>query len=113
MGIIKQHEKIVVSWLREFAADRVNEHGTEYKVLVDSEAHQYQLLSMYWDVSKELVIQILFHFEIIKDGKVWILANNTDIPIAKELMKFGLTNTEIVLGFHPAELRQFSEFAVG
>lgn len=113
MGIIKQHEKIVVSWLRAFAADRINENGTEYKVLVDTAAHQYQLLSMYWDISKELVIQILFHFEIKKDGKVWILANNTDIPIAKELMKLGLVNTEIVLGFHPTELRQFSEFAVG
>lgn len=113
MGTIKEHEKLVLNWLRQFVEERTNKNGIDYKVLADTESHQYQALRMYWDTSRELVVQILFHFEIKSNGKVWIFANNTDIPIAKELMKEGLTNADIVLGFHPAELREFSEYAVG
>lgn len=108
----KRNEKIVVDWLKEFINERNSNANTQYNLLIDKTTHQYQVLRMSWDTPSELDISIVFLFEIKQDGKVWILANHTDIPIAHELMTSGLSNRQIVLGFYPIALRELSEFAV-
>ncbi len=108
----KRSEKIVVDWLKEFVNERNNNTNTQYKLLIDKTTRQYQVLRVSWDTPNELDVSIVFLFDIKLDGKVWILANNTDIPIAYELMQNGLSNHQIVLGFYPTALRELSAFAV-
>jgi XisI protein len=52
----------------------------------------------------------LAHLEI-RDGKIWILTDNTEQGIATELLEAGISKDQIVLGFYPLKVRQRGEFA--
>jgi XisI protein len=52
-----------------------------------------------------------FHFDI-KDGKVWIQQNRTDIEVGDELIARGIPKSDIVIGFLPVEMRSTSGYAV-
>jgi hypothetical protein len=47
----------------------------------------------------------------IRDGKVWLEADNTDAVIARELVNAGIPKNEIVLGFRLPELRGETGYA--
>ena len=49
----------------------------------------------------------------IKDNKIWIQHDGTEIGIAGELEKLGVPKSDIVLGFHAPYKRKFTDFAVG
>jgi len=51
-------------------------------------------------------------FARIKNGKIWIETDETTDGIATDLMRAGIPNTEIVLGFLAPEERPLSEFAI-
>lgn len=48
----------------------------------------------------------------IRDGKIWILTDNTEDGVATELVAEDIAKNEIVLGFYPPALREAGEFAV-
>ena len=48
----------------------------------------------------------------IKDGKIWLQHNGTEIDFAEELVKAGVLKQDIVVGFHSSFMRQFTEYAV-
>ncbi len=43
---------------------------------------------------------------------MWIQYDGTNRPVADELLAAGIPREDIVLGFHPAELRPLTDFAV-
>lgn len=47
----------------------------------------------------------------IRDGKVWLEADNTDAVIARKLVNAGIPKSEIVLGFRMPELRADTGYA--
>ena len=47
----------------------------------------------------------------IRDGKIWLLTDNTEDGIASELVAEGIAKDQIVLGFYPSDLREAGEFA--
>lgn len=53
----------------------------------------------------------LAHLEI-RDGKIWILTDNTEAGIATELVAKGIPKSAIVLAFYPPSVRAIGEFAV-
>lgn len=57
------------------------------------------------------VSRTLAHLEI-RDGKIWILTDNTEEGIAPELAAQGVPKNHIVLAFYSPALREMSEFAV-
>lgn len=48
----------------------------------------------------------------IRDGKIWILTDNTEAGIATELVTQGVPKECIVLAFYPRSVREIGEFAV-
>ena len=56
--------------------------------------------------------RVVIHLEII-NGKVWIQEDNTDVIIAEDLELAGIPKSDIVLGFHPADVRPHTEYAIG
>ncbi len=54
---------------------------------------------------------LLAHLEI-RDGKIWILTDNTEEGIATELVEAGIAKADIVLGYYPPSLREMGEFSV-
>ena len=55
--------------------------------------------------------RLLAHLEI-REGKIWILTDNTEEGIATELVVEAIPKDQIVLAFYPASLRELGEFAV-
>ncbi len=55
--------------------------------------------------------RLLAYLEI-RDGKIWILTDNTEQGIATELVAEGVSKDQIVLGFYSLSLREVGEFAV-
>jgi hypothetical protein len=49
----------------------------------------------------------------IKDEKIWIQRNNTEINLADRLVEMGVVKEHIVIGFQSPFTRQFSGYAVG
>jgi hypothetical protein len=53
----------------------------------------------------------MIHVDII-NGKIWIQRDGTEYGIANELVNAGIPKNQIVLAFQPADIRQYTEFAV-
>ena len=54
----------------------------------------------------------MIHVDII-GGKVWVQYDGTSRPVAEELAAAGIPREEIVLAFHPADVRRHTAYAVG
>lgn len=108
---MKNYEDIVIQTLEEYA-DMFNQQrdGLEAKVIVDRERKHYQLLNSGWR-KDEYQFYVIFHFDI-KNGKVWLQENRTDVLIAKELTDRGIPKQDIVLGLQYPELRADTGYAV-
>ena len=78
--------------------------------MCDREQNRYLLLEEGWE-GKKRVHGVLADLEI-KDGKVWIQADNTDRPLAEELLRLGISREQIVLGFRSPQRRAASDFAI-
>jgi hypothetical protein len=48
----------------------------------------------------------------IRDGKIWILTDNTEEGIATELVTAGIAKDQIVLGYYSPRMREMGDFAV-
>lgn len=107
---VKNYQKILEVFLTEEAQSK-SIPGIEFQVVTDTRHNHFQLVETGW-YDKQYIHSIVFHFQIKPDGKVWILANNTDTLIAEELVKRGIPAGNIVLGFHPANVRPYTGFAV-
>lgn len=46
------------------------------------------------------------------DGKVWVQYDGTSPGVAEELAEAGIPREDIILGFHPPYVRQYTEFGV-
>ena len=80
--------------------------------IFDDERGHYQLLEIGWASDGNRVLTPLIHCDVM-NGKVWVQENRTDADLAQELIRLGLAHQEIVLGLHPASMRDLSDFAVG
>ena len=83
-------------------------NGTEIQLLFDT---QRQVLNIGWK-QQIRTYGVIIHVDI-KDDKIWIQRDGTEIGVANELMAAGVPKEDIVLGFHAPYKRQFTGFAVG
>jgi hypothetical protein len=86
------------------------ESSIENQVILDSEHDHYLLLKAGWDGEQRIYYPV-FHFDI-KDGKIWIQENTTDVEIDKEFADLGISKQEIVVGFHHPAMREYSDYAI-
>lgn len=107
---IKQYQTILENFLAEEAKDRLVP-GIDFQVIIDKSNNHFQLVETGW-YDKHYIHNIVYHFQIKLNQKIWLLANNTDVLVAEELIKKGVPASDIVIGFHPVNVRQFTGFAV-
>jgi hypothetical protein len=108
---LKKYQQILISTLTEYAADfNQNPDGVEAKVIVDKDGGHFQLLNIGWQ-KDDYQFYVIFHFDI-KNGKIWVQENRTDILIAHELTQKGIPKSDIVLGLQFPEMRVDSGCAV-
>jgi hypothetical protein len=98
--------------ISKFLSKYVNvwqEEGIETQLIIDSERDHYLLLRVGWN-DNERINYAVFQFDI-KDGKIWVQENNTDIEIDKDLEEMGISKKEMVVGFHHPLMREYSDYA--
>jgi len=79
-------------------------------LILDTERDHYQLMHLGWNGLKR-VYQSVMHFDI-KNDKVWIQQNMTDIDLAQELIEIGVLKEDIVLGLQPPYKRPYTGLGV-
>lgn len=113
MDKIKKYQELIIDLLNEYAQTKpANLIDAEMELIADRDRNHFQLLTVGWSKKEEFVYVVNFHFDIKPTGKIWLMANNTDILIAQELVKRGVPRKDIVLGFQPPSVRPQTEYAV-
>lgn len=110
MDKVAQYQKAVLEVLKEYAQVKpVNMGKVETQIIVDKEQNHFQLMRVGWD-KENFVHDCVMHFDI-KDEKVWIQCNWTELDVAEELMAKGVDRNDIVLGFIPENERKYTGYA--
>jgi predicted RNA-binding protein len=113
MADIKEYRKNIRILLEEIHGYDVSSgvDGIEGQIIFDVEHDHYLLIDLGWE-QKQYVYGAIVHIDI-KEGKIWIQRNNTEIDLANRLVEMGVPKDDIVIGFQSPFTRQFSGYAVG
>jgi hypothetical protein len=112
MDRLEHYRQSIKKLLKQYA-DSINkrpEPGVDVELVFDTENDRYLLLDVGWQETKR-IHHCIFHFDI-KDGKIWVQENNTDIEVDEELEEMGISKKELVVGFHHPSMREYSDYAV-
>jgi hypothetical protein len=85
--------------------------GVERQFLLDDQNGHYQIIDVGWEGLKP-VLDVMVYISL-KNGFVWVQADNTGHGIVDGLLERGVPQNRIVLGFHAPYKRPYTEFATG
>jgi XisI protein len=112
MDRLEHYRQSIKKLLKQYA-DSINkqpEPGVDVQLVFDTENDRYLLLDVGWQETKR-IHHCIFHFDI-KEGKIWVQENNTDIEVDEELEEMGISKKELVVGFHHPSMREYSDYAI-
>ncbi|MGK7943442.1 MAG: XisI protein [Microcystaceae cyanobacterium] len=110
MAKLEQYRDYIKKLLFQYASYKHAYGNIENQVILDTEHDHYQLVHVGWEQNKR-VYACSLHLDI-KNDKIWIQWNSTDVDIAEELINLGVLKEDIVLGFQPEYVRQYTDYAV-
>jgi XisI protein len=96
--------------LTDYVKVPISNGEIESQAVFDTQRDHYQAMNVGWDGHRR-VHGCVLHLDI-KDGKVWVQQNMTEIPIAQELMALGVAKEDIVLGFQAEYMREYTGFGM-
>jgi hypothetical protein len=115
MDVLDQYQNIIKNILTRYyemtiAQSHVqNNSELSDRLALDEQRDQYLWFRFGWD-GKKLVQHIIMYLSI-KNGKVWVEQDLTDLCVVDALLEAGILPENIVLGFHPPQKRALTEFA--
>ena len=110
MEKLKKYQKLVEKLLNEYGQYKPKYGEIEVQKIIDREQNHYQLLNVGWHGNRRVrgcVLQI-----DIKNNKIWIQHDGTEIGVANELVAWGIPKEDIVLAYHAPYRRKYTGFAV-
>jgi hypothetical protein len=111
MDQLDRYREIVCRLIEDYARCNPAYGDIRSEAVVDRDRDHYEVMQVGWEGNRRVHGSIL-HIDI-RDGKVWLEYNGTDARIGEELVAAGIPRKDIVLGFHPEELRSLTGFGVG
>lgn len=110
MDKLTNFHAIIYPILKEYAEIPYRYQNLKHKLIISDDYKDYLLMTIGWE--DDLKIHgCLVHLEIIEQ-KIWIHRDGLEDGIASDLVRAGISKSDIVLAFHPPDVRQFTEFAV-
>lgn len=106
---VEQYRQIVRQLILERSRRRLAQEEIETQAILDTDRDHYLLLHTGWRGNNR-THGCSIHLDI-KDGKIWIQHDGTEVGIATLLLEQGVPKEDIVLAFHSPYMRQFTEFA--
>jgi len=110
MDTLTRYRHIVRELIFAYASYKPSHGHIETEAIIDSERDHYEVVHVGWDGARR-VHGTVVHIDIIGE-KIWIQYDGTSCPVADALLAAGIAREAIVLGFHPPEVRQHTDFAV-
>ena len=110
MDKLDRYRDIVRRLVEEYAGYKPSHGQIDTEAIIDRERDHYEVIHVGWDGVRR-VHGTVVHIDISGE-KIWIQYDGTSRPVAEELMAAGVPREDIVLAFHPADLRQHTGFAV-
>ena len=101
---------LIKAILSEYAKFPPSHGQIQAQLIFDDERKNYQLMFIGWDINRR-VHSIIIHVRLL-NNKIWVEWDGTHESIALLLVEQGVPREDIVLAFHPPEMRPFTEFAV-
>lgn len=112
MDKVTHYRNLIKQVLTEYdnLSHRSSTQHSETCLVFDENHDHYLWLTVDWQGSKRLKYTQV-HIRI-KNDKIYIEEDWTEEGIATELMRLGVSPSEIVLAFQPPDVRKFTEFAI-
>jgi len=110
MAKIDQYRQYIQEIIRRHSAYPPSFGDVELQMIFDTEHDHYQLVHAGWH-KKYRQYGCLMHMDI-KDGKIWIQHDGTEVGVANELVELGVPKEDIVLAYHAPYQRAYTGFAV-
>jgi hypothetical protein len=112
MDKLTRYRDLIRSRLTELAElfNRRPSQGVQTHFIFDTERDHYLLVHVGWSSSGRVWDTTLY--VRLHEGKVWIEEDWTEEGLATYLLRAGVPKEDIVLAFHPPDLRPLTEFAV-
>jgi hypothetical protein len=106
---VEEYRQIIQNLILEKAQGRFYPEKIEVQAVLDTQHDHYLLLHTGWRGNNR-THGCSIHIDI-KDGKIWIQHDGTEVGIATLLLEQGVPKEDIVLAFHSPDMREFTEFA--
>ncbi len=110
MDKITKYRDCVKKLLTNYTSDDISDNQVEVQLILDTERDHYQWMNVGWQELNR-IYRCVMHFDI-KDGKIWLQQNLTDLNPAEELVEMGIPREDIVLGLHAPYKRQYTDYGV-
>jgi hypothetical protein len=107
---LSRYREIVRQIILDYADGNPSYGEIESEAIIDPEKDHYEVMHIGWD-RRRRVHGVVIHLDIIND-KIWIQYDGTNRPVADALLEAGVPKEDIVLAFHPADVRPYTEFAI-
>ena len=109
MEKVDKYRQVIQTFLKDYVSVPVANGEIESYTVFDVADDHYQVMSVGWRGHCR-VFGCVLHLDI-NDEKVWLQHISTEVRVGHELMAMGVAREDIVLGFQPPALRQYTEFA--
>ncbi|HBE21798.1 MAG TPA: XisI protein [Cyanobacteria bacterium UBA11149] len=110
MDTLEFYRQIVQSLLTAYAAIPIANGKIDCYTVFDLNQDHYMVMNVGWDGHRR-VYGCVLHLDI-KEGKIWIEQNMTEMRVAQELVERGVSKDDIVLGFQAPEMREYTGYGV-
>ena len=115
MDKLEKYRSIIKNILYEYY-EMANIQNTSNRLIeasdllaLDETRDQYLWFRFGWEEKKQ--IQYIIMYLRIKNGKIWVEADATNLCVVDDLLSAGIPQSDIVLGFHHPSKRGLTEFA--
>ena len=110
MDKLTNYRQYIKDLLTQYDSDERQRENCESQLIFDEIQDHYIWMKVGWSGSKRIYYSVI-HFDI-KDGKIWLQQNATDLNPAEDLIEMGVTRKDIVLGLQPPFKRPFTNYGV-
>lgn len=110
MAKLDKYRNYIQQILKEYAGHKPSYGEVEVLQVFDTERDHYQVIHAGWDKDRR-VYGCPIHMDI-KNHKIWIQYNGTEIDFGEELVSLGVPKEDIVLAFQAPYKRQYTGFGI-
>ncbi|OQX26271.1 MAG: XisI protein [Desulfobacteraceae bacterium IS3] len=111
MAFLDTYRNIICQKLSDYAKIPYAYGEIKIQTVFEKETDCYLILTVGWQADRR-IHGCLVHIDIIGD-KLWIQRDGTEYGIAEELADAGIPRENIVLGFHPSDIRKYTDYYKG